>query len=161
LDAEDGTIVVVDATTFAPRTRGFITAASALGHEWVLPRWFTVPSTWQRPPILVCDAEGYNVTTRVTPDGVVVQCPGWWGWLWSAKSPVLRDGNFILVRYAHGHYRRVFDEVTIAGRRLKPKPLGAPTPGLELSTTYRRLFEQAPSASWDRLGGRCWHPEVC
>jgi hypothetical protein len=161
-DAEDGTLVVVDGSTFSSRTRGIITVHSALGNEWVLPRWFVVPPTWHRPPLLVCDAEGITVRTQVTADGVLVQCPGWWGeWLWSAKSPVLRDGNFILVRYIYGQYRRVFDEVTIGGQRLKPKPLGAPTPGLELSTLYRRLFEQAPSARWDRLGGRCWHPDNC
>jgi hypothetical protein len=157
-DADDGTVIVLDGSVGALRTSGFVTINSVLADPSALPRWLTVPPTWRTPPIVICNIEGYKGETRVTGEGVLIKCPQWWWWV---APPVLRDGNFIPLRYANGQYQRVFDEVTVAGRRLKPKPRGAPTPGLGVSELYRGLFERTPSARWHRLGGKCWYPTAC
>src|SRR5262245_24377608 len=78
MDAVDGTVVVLDASTAGSRTEGFVTMLSAVMNYGVLSQFLGSPPGWRNPPILTCHADGYNTAVEATADGVVVKCPGWW-----------------------------------------------------------------------------------
>jgi len=156
LDATDGTIVVLDSSTAASRTRGFVTVLSAVMNYGVLSQFLGSPAGWRTPPVLTCNIDGYNQAVEVTGDGVVIKCPGWWG-----QWPTIRSGEFIRFRYANGAYERVSDDVVIAGHRFTPKPIGPSNPELRTSRVYRLLLETNASDAWFRFGRTCWEPTTC
>jgi hypothetical protein len=150
-DAREGTHVIVD-------LKG-VPYAQMFGSYWLsggatpnFQRFFVFPQDWKVKPDVnaLSDWCGYERRS----DGLLLKSPSWSSSSW----PLLKDGNFILLRMENGELARVVEPTVIFGVKLTPKAKDH-APILQMTPLGRKLLDSRSSRDWPILRNELPYPK--
>jgi hypothetical protein len=149
-DVNDGIHVIVDLDG-VPGSQMFSQLWLCGAADHALRLLFKFPQEWKTQPDLIGFASWSE--HEKTTDSVTLKEPSWAPASW----PVLRSGNFILLREKDGELQRIDEPVDLFGVKLTPITRH-PAPALSLTSLGQRLLRAKSSQDWPGLRDELPYP---